>query len=261
MKQIGLSDPIIKQIKYQKRQNSDKTQVIVEDLFVISLARKYHFEIDLFLYCPEVCYKAEHDELIHYLSDVAKVSYEVSKKTYEGLVEKDNAAGLLIIVKKDFQITPPKIESNSFILVVDRIENPGNLGTIIRTADAVNVDLIIHVDGITHINSTKTTASSRGMNLVVPIWDTTFDEAIEFLNEHQITRYLGEPDFGSNYKEFDYNNNIAIVVGNERFGINQKWYEFPHEKVFIPMSGEMTSLNVGVATSILLYEASSKRNI
>ncbi|HOI46430.1 MAG TPA: TrmH family RNA methyltransferase [Bacilli bacterium] len=261
MKQIGISDPIIKHIRSQKRQQTNRNIVLVEDLFIISLARKYEFEIELFLYCPEVCYKAEHDELVHHLANVAKESYEISAKTYESIVDKENSAGLFIIVRKEYGQKPVTLPENAFVLVVDRIENPGNLGTIIRTADAVDVDLFILVDGITHSNSVKTTASSRGMNLIVPIWETSFEEANEFLDKHQVTRYLGEPVEGLNYRESVFRGSIAIVVGNERFGINQKWYEYPHEKTFIPMYGEMTSLNVGVATSILLYEALSKRKL
>ena len=71
--------------------------------------------------------------------------------------------------------------------------------------------------------------------------------------------YLGEPKLGKNYKEYDYDNKIALVFGNERFGINQNWYNNKSIKVFIPMEGPHNSLNVGVAASIILYEAYMKR--
>ena len=72
---------------------------------------------------------------------------------------------------------------------------------------------------------------------------------------------MGEPELGKSYNELDYHGKIAIVVGSERYGINPDWYNHPHQKVFIPMYGTMTSLNVGVAASILLYEAKLKRKL
>ncbi|MDE6584169.1 MAG: hypothetical protein K2K15_02085, partial [Anaeroplasmataceae bacterium] len=87
----------------------------------------------------------------------------------------------------------------------------------------------------------------------------TYQEAQAFLNQKQYTIYLGEPELGLDYQKYSYEGKIAIVVGNERFGIQEEWYSHPHQKVFIPMQGTQNSLNVGVAASILAYEAYMKR--
>ena len=73
--------------------------------------------------------------------------------------------------------------------------------------------------------------------------------------------YLGEPILGKPYNEYNYEGKVALIVGNERYGINSKWYENEHKKVFIPMFGEMTSLNVSIAGSILMYEVKMKKEL
>jgi len=261
MKIIGISDPIIKYIKNQKKTNKEKELLVVEDLYVLSLTQKYELEVQTFIYCPEVCYKEENQELIHHLEQIAHESYQVSRKTYESIVDKENSAGLLAVIKKQYESQSYLNNQNQFILVVDQMEIPGNLGSIVRTSNAVKVDLVLNVDSITNINSSKVTTSSRGMNLIVPITNITYENAQKYLVDNEFDIYLGEPTLGISYKDYQYQGKIAIVVGSERFGINPKWYEGSHKKVFIPMRGEMSSLNVSIAASILLYEAFSKRSL
>ena len=109
------------------------------------------------------------------------------------------------------------------------------------------------------MHNPKITSSSRGCNLLIPTAIASYEEAQQWLLENNYDIYLGEPNLGKDYQSYDYQNNIAIVVGNERFGINEEWYNNKHIKVFIPMFGSNNSLNVGVAASILVYEATMQR--
>ena len=89
----------------------------------------------------------------------------------------------------------------------------------------------------------------------------TYDEAQNFLIKNNYNIYLGEPILGKPYNEYNYEGKIALVVGNERYGITSNWYQYDHFKVFIPMYGEMKSLNVSIAGSILMYEVKMKKEL
>ena len=132
-------------------------------------------------------------------------------------------------------------------------------GTIYRTLDSAKCDGVILVDPISKINNDRITSSSRGCNLIIPTLSLSYMEAKELLIEYGFTPYLGEPILWYDYQEYSYNDKTALVVGNERFGINPDWYNQKANKVFIPMEGNQNSLNVGVAASILAYEVYMKK--
>ena len=137
---------------------------------------------------------------------------------------------------------------------MDGLENPGNVGTILRTADAAGFDAVLAVDLRTHINGSKCVSASRGMVFKLPVLNCGFETAANALAKNGFTVYLGEPEQGRRYDQTDYAKKTALVVGAERFGINQQWFSRAHERIYIPMQGSMTSLNVGVAASLLMYE-------
>lgn len=257
---IGIKHPVIKEIKEYKKKVHDNIMVI-EDLFILSLRYKYNFKVIKFLYCDEKIFSEEAIKLKDFYLSICKDGYRISEKTFNYLSEKNNSVGLIAVVQHTgLSFKDINKEKHKFVLVLDGIETPGNLGTIFRTADSTKVDLIINVDLKTSVYNPKTIQSSRGMCLLVPFINTTYEEVSKFLLDNDYKILLSEPLEGKDYSNVDYNGNIAIVVGSERFGINSKWYENKHQKIYIPMYGEMDSLNVGVATSILLYEASKKRN-
>ena len=98
------------------------------------------------------------------------------------------------------------------------------------------------------------------MLLFLPVVIGSYASVQSFLEKNAYSVYLGEPELGKSYDQYDYDGKVAIVIGNERFGINSDWYNHPNNKVFIPMYGKIGSLNVGVAASILIMQASLKRN-
>ena len=151
------------------------------------------------------------------------------------------------------------VGNKEFLMILDHLEIPGNIGTIYRTLDSINCDGVILVDSISKINNEKITSSSRGCNLIIPTISDTYQNVLKYLLDNNYEIFLGEPKLGLDYQEYNYKGKIAIVVGNERFGINQDWYNHKSTKVFIPMEGSQNSLNVSVAASILAYEAYMKR--
>lgn len=255
---LGKNNELVQKIKELKKHNQNK-HFIIEELFVLGLLKKYNKKIDILLYSEDDVYSKEALEILDYLKNNCQSQGKISHKTYESLSSKENASGIMALYIDENDHDLILNSKPSFVLVLDQIELPGNLGTMIRTADACDIDLIILVDPITKIENIKSIASSRGMFLRIPTITMTYENAQNYLLENNYRIFLGEPYLGKEHYQTNFNGNIAIVVGNERYGINQNWYKNNHEKVFIPMWGEMTSLNVGVAASILMYEAKIKR--
>ena len=242
---------------YINKSNQYPNITVSDDLQVLNIVNDYNLEIELLFYSFDIEYQNDTKILLDNLIKKAKRSYPISNKCYQALALKENHVGIIAAIKmneaKDFF-------NKEFVLVLDHLEIPGNIGTIYRTLDSCNADGVILVDSISKINNPKITSSSRGCNLIIPSLSLSYNEALNGLLDNGYTIYLGEPLLGKNYQEYDYSGKIAIVVGNERFGINSDWYNHKHNKVFIPMKGNQNSLNVGVAASILAYEAFMKRN-
>lgn len=257
MQKIGKSNPIIKLFREVIKTNRHKKWICSDDLEVFYRCIQYHLTIPYLLYSYEEEYQEKTKELLDLLIQQATECYEISKETYQLIQTKENHAGIIAIIE-----LPTYTLSNlgPFVLVLDQLEIPGNIGTLYRTADACGITGILLVDTISKSNNPKITSAARGTNLIIPSVEVSYDTAQQFLLEQDYTIYLGEPDLGKDYQSYSYEGKIAIVVGNERFGIHQDWYNYPHQKVFIPMVGNNHSINVSVAGSILAYEAFMKRN-
>ncbi len=256
MQIIGKNHEIVQFIKEIEKTNHYPNYIVTDDLEVLHLSIKYHLNILCLLYSYEENFKSETKMLLEHLIQSSKETYEVSDHTLASFKTKDYHAGILAVLeipKYNFD------DLKDFILVLDHLELPGNIGTIYRTLDACGATGVILVDPISKPNQPKILTSSRGTNLIIPTVVSSYQQALDYLINHHYTIYLGEPELGHDYQSYDYQGKIAIVVGNERFGIQKDWYEHPHQKVYIPMVGNNNSINVGVAASILAYEAAMKR--
>lgn len=258
--QIGKNNEEYKHLKSLLKANKDEDLVATTDLNVIKLAIKYNLKISEFFYVYDEIYKDETKLIIDDAKKRALEVYEISKSMFEAIQNKENQVGLAATIEyKTININ--EMYDKDFIVVLDGLEIPGNIGTILRTLDSASVDGLIIVDAVTKMHNPKITTASRGCNLLIPTAVCSFEDAQDFLLENDYNIYLGEPNLGLDYTKYDYSGKIAIVMGNERFGINLKWYNKKHTKVFIPMYGSNNSLNVAVATSIIVYEATMKRKL
>lgn len=258
MIKISKSHDMVKKMKDIIKTNLYPDLTIADDIQILKIVNDNNIEIELLLYSYEENYQESTKILLNQLIKKSKETYEISSSTYESLSLKDNHAGIIAAIKY------PKYNLNSlkdkeFLFVLDSLEIPGNVGTIYRTLDSVKADAVILVNPVSKQNNPKLTAAARGCNLIIQTVVASYDDALKYLLDNNYDIFLGEPKLGLNYQEYDYKGKIAIVVGNERFGINPKWYENQNKKVYIPMEGNQNSLNVGVAASILAYEAYMKR--
>ncbi len=251
-------------IKYAVALNNNKVanprkNIVVEGLWGLELARKYGLNIETFIFCPELLKGEEFFNLaIEYL-ELADNSFLVSKKVFNKISEKGKTDGLIAIANiKKFSFNDINVTSNSIFVVLDGVEIPGNIGTIIRTSDGVQVDCIFVTNRRARLTHPKVLKGAQGANLYLPIIETDINQIKDFFMKNNVSLFLTDTDGSSNYTEFDYKKGaVAFVAGSERYGIHREWYDLKHDKVMIPMLGECDSLNVAVSTSIFLYQARS----
>lgn len=254
---INQTHDIIKKIRKNDWVKEDT--FVVDDLFALSLDETKNSKIVAVIFCETLLFSEEAKALQSYYVSKIDVAYSVSEKVYATISEKENCAGLTVILKKKSLALQDTLAKSSFVLVNDGIEQSGNLGTIFRTADAVGVDLVINTNIKASVYQPKVLHASRGMVLKVPFINAGSREVMAELLAQGYTIYLCEPEDGVPFDQVDYQGKIAIVIGCERFGIAKEWFEGQHKNIMIPMFGTMTSLNVGVAGSIILYQAKLKR--
>lgn len=258
MQKISKNHEAFKTIKDIIKTNKYPEYIATDDLQVLTIVAEHNIKIECLLYSFEEDFHQETIQLLQKLKSLANEVYEISNQTYEILSLKNNHIGIVASIQL------PKYSFNDFsdkdfLVILDKLEIPGNVGSIYRTLDSIQADGVILVDPISKPNNPKVTAAARGCNLIIPTISCSYEKAQEWLIQSNYTIFLGEPKLGLDYQSYDYKGKIAIVVGNERFGIHEKWYDYPHKKVFIPMVGIQNSLNVSVAASILVYEAYMKR--
>lgn len=260
--QVAKSHPGIKEVMQWKQGTDKELYYVIEDLSMLQMAREAQLPCMRFIEISSHPYREEAEQVRQYFHAHASEVFAVSDKTMTNLLDKKNQVGLIGVFRHEgLSLAEIHPETHPFLLVLDRLETPGNVGTILRSADATHVSLVLHVDSTVHLNHPKLIAASRGMVLFQPMAKASLDEALAMLVEKGYRLYLGEPEAGRPHFAYDYQGPIALVVGSERYGIQQKWFQIPHVNVFIPMEGKMNSLNVGVAASLLLYAAYEKRKL
>jgi len=176
----------------------------------------------------------------------------VTKSVMRKLRNINKLPNVVAVVKKSEE---KKIKGN--VIMLDGLQDPGNVGTIIRSAVAFNIDTIIFGDNTVDLYNEKVIRASEGMLYNVNIVKSNLINAINLLKEKEYTIIGTKVDNGKNIKDINLNK-YAFIAGNEGAGINTKLLDLCDEYVYIKMNESCESLNVGVATSIIMYEINNK---
>lgn len=232
----------------------------IEGIWSLTLAKKYDINAKYLIICPEQIKSIESQELIDYFIDKVEETIIVSERVFVQLSEKENAQGIMAVIQLRInELKDMSFKGDSLIVILDGLEIPGNIGTILRSCEATGVDGVVLNNRKVRINHPKLLRSSMGSLFKVPVFESqTHEDMINYLRDNGYTLILADTDSEKNYFELEYQGRIALIMGSEKYGIDDSFYQVKHEKVKIPMMGDMDSLNVGVATTILLYEAALK---
>ena len=188
----------------------------------------------------------------------------VTPQVYEKMAYRGSTEGIIAVAKckpHDLSIIHDSLSTNDspLIVVLESVEKPGNLGAILRTAEAAQVDAVIVCDPLTDLYNPNLIRASIGGVFNVPTAVCTSKECIVFLKEHQIRILTAQLQDSYDYYDYDMRQATALVMGTESTGLSQQWREAADAHIRIPMLGRLDSLNVSVSTAILIYEAVRQR--
>lgn len=179
---------------------------------------------------------------------------------FEKLSYRDRPDGLIAIaVQMQTKLEELTFKKDPFLVIAESIEKPGNLGTILRSADAAGVDGVIVCDRCTDIYNPNVVRSSVGTLFTFPVIEANSSEILSFLKAHKIQVVAATPAAQKSFTQTSLTGPIAIVVGTEQLGLSKTWMQEAHLHVRIPMHGVADSLNVATATTLLLYEVLRQR--
>jgi TrmH family RNA methyltransferase len=181
---------------------------------------------------------------------------EVSTSVMKAMSETENPQGILAVLN-EFQLPIP--ESPNFILIPDQIRDPGNLGTLLRSAAATGTQAVLVPPEATDVFAPKVLRSGMGAHFKLPIQSMSWDEIEQVVKSAGLQVLIADMD-GQSCWEIDLTKPVVLVVGSEAEGASEAARKLTHQKISVPMSGEMESLNAGVAGSVLMFEVVRQRN-
>lgn len=261
-KTISAKDPIIRAFidLSNNKKVEDDNLFIIEGLWAYEKLIKSKATIESFVFCPEFIKTEKLRSLVYSFIKMAKSTYIISAKTCERISSQDKSEGFFLLCRLEaYSLSDISLGNNNVIVILDGVEQAGNAGTIIRTVDGAGGDAVILCNSRLRRNSHKLTKASMGASFILPIVQAEIDETIAWLNDNNFQIVLTDLTAEENYFNIDYSGRIAVVVGNEKHGISEIWREQKCKKVIIPMLGGADSLNVGIATSLVVYEASMRQ--
>lgn len=258
----SLQNPRIKElVKLRNRRKRDESRVIlIEGYKAVFMALKNGVALQEIYFCPELYLGTNEQQLVEQAISQGARAYQTTPDVFKKIAYRDRPEGL-IAVGPQFgrslaDLTP---NESSLYLVATEIEKPGNLGTMLRSADAAGVDAVIVCDAVTDMYNPNVVRASIGTLFAVPLVQTTTEEFFAWKGQHGVQVLATTPSATELYTDVDLTGSVAIVVGAEQFGLSEEWFMQADKKVLIPMYGQADSLNVSAAATLVLYEAARQR--
>ena len=248
------------QLQEKTRARKKENAFIVEGVREIGLALKGDFKL-LELYFSADLFPAEKVEnLLSLISNPVDV-IELSREVYQKIAYRGSTEGLIAVVAtKELSLENLKFRNeNPLLLVAEAPEKPGNIGALLRTADAAAVDAVLIANPRTDIFNPNIIRSSVGCLFTNKIATGSTSEIIAFLKERKIAIFGAALQASVRYYSVDFTGGSAIVVGTEATGLSSEWLENTTQNIIIPMEGAIDSMNVSVAAGILIFEAKRQR--
>lgn len=265
----NITSPHNKEIKrllqlQEKSRNRRKENVfIVEGQRETALAVKGDYEPLQLYFTPDLIQFQDVLNIARSGNNEPAEIIEITKEVYEKVAYRGSTEGLIAVFKsrahdlEDIAFN----NSNPLILIAEAPEKPGNIGAILRTADAAAVDAVIIANPKTDLYNPNIIRSSVGCVFTNQIATGSTTEIIDFLKRHNINIYAAALQASRPYHEIDFKEASAIVMGTEATGLSDEWLKNATQNIIIPMHGEIDSMNVSVAAGILIFEAKRQRMV
>ena len=268
MKQLSsTSNPLIKKILLLQEKSKVRKE---EHVFVIDgwketqMALENGFMLELILCAQDAANSLQLSEIESVLNTFHSKAeiIQVSEAVFDKISVRGNTSKVVAVAQqKEHTLSQITLSKNPVILVLDAVEKPGNLGAILRVADAGNVDAVLCCAIATDIYNPNVIRSSVGCVFTQNIAVADKNDIYNFLIENNISIYTTSLKSSKNYLEIDYKKSSAFVFGTEAVGVDAFWETHSMQNIIIPMRGQNDSLNVSNTAAIVLFEALRQRNI
>lgn len=247
-------------LQEKARERKKTGSFVVEGLREINLALSGGYTLQSLYFLPDLINETIAPHIFQQTPHMVVINMEVYRK----IAYRESTEGIIALFKtKEHHLENLKFNSqNPLILVAESPEKPGNIGALLRTADAAGLDAVILANPTTDFYNPNVIRSSVGCVFTNQLATGTTDEIIAFLQKKSITLYTAAlTENAENYLWQDYTQASAIIVGTESTGLTPKWLDAAHKSILIPMRGKIDSMNVSVAASILVFEAMRQRSL
>lgn len=244
-------------LKFKKAANRKKDDfIIIEGSAEIRMANEAGILITEVFYCDEF---ARDKKLLDKFND--QIVTELLPEIFLKVSFREKPDGFLALAKPERKkINEISLSKYPLIIVLETVEKPGNLGAILRSADAAGADAVILCNPRTDIFNPNVIRASLGTVFIKQVVACSNEEALDWLHKNKICSFSASVQSDNIYTKADYKNASAIIIGTEHEGLSKFWQENSDEKVKIPMKGKIDSLNASVSAAIILYEAVRQRN-
>lgn len=242
----------------KSRERRDQNLFIIEGARELSLALRSNYKIESVYVNRELFLKTKYPGV---LDEIPKQNvFEISAAVFEKIAYRENSDGIIALTKtKSHKLTDLQLSENPFLIILESIEKPGNLGAVLRTADAAQVDAVIICDPQTDLYNPNVIRSGVGALFTVQTAVCTSEEALNWLKEQNINIYTAELEAAEYYQNINFKQASAIVMGTESEGLTNFWLNNATKRIKIPMRGKIDSLNVSVSTAVITFEAMRQR--
>lgn len=259
----SIQNPLIKEfllLKEKSRARKKSGNFIVEGNREIQLALEGNYQISNVLVDHSI-FNTEQNSVLNELKNQNAEITEISHPVYEKLAYRGSTEGIIAMVKsKDLSIHSLKLNNkNPLILVAEAPEKPGNIGALLRTADAAGIDAIFIANPLTDMYNPNVIRSSVGCIFTTNIATGTTEEILAYLKSNNISCYGAALTASVPYDSIDYSKPSAIIVGTESTGLSNEWLNNTEKNIIIPMRGSIDSMNVSVSAAVIIFEAVRQR--
>jgi TrmH family RNA methyltransferase len=251
-------NPKIKSLLALEKPRERKKQClfIVEGAKEVRMALEAGYKIGNIFFCEERMNMEESKDLLR--ND--KLLIPVSPDVFDKIAVRESTGGILAVAEqKTHQLSDLLLSKNPLILILEAVEKPGNLGAILRTADAAGVDAVIICDPQTDFYNPNVIRSSVGCVFTKQIASASSEETIAWLKKNNVQIFCTYLKASRPYHEVDYTNPSAIVMGTEATGLSNLWVKNSDANIIIPMQGKIDSMNVSNAAAVVVFEAMRQR--
>jgi RNA methyltransferase, TrmH family len=245
----------------RRRAREDAGLTLIEGYDELSLALDAGVVPRTVYHCPELMLDpAVQQGLVSRAQVLGSDTQQLGRLAFEKVAYREGPDGFLAVVDSVVRSCAElSVGLAPLVLICQGVEKPGNLGAMLRTADAAGVEAVVAVDPVTDWSNPNLVRASKGTVFSVPVASADTTEVLGWLSDHGIALAATTPDTDLSYTDLDFSGPIAIAVGAEKYGLTQEILAAAEYKIRIPMAGRANSLNVATSAAVVIYEAVRQR--